>query len=78
MELNNFYNTTIKKYVDEQDTKYDTSVKDVSDRLDGVSKRVSNLVEWQTTMTSTNVNEVIDTYKEIENFLTEISDATTL
>ena len=24
------------------------------------------------------VNEVIDTYKEIENFLTEISDATTL
>ena len=29
-------------------------------------------------MTSTNVNEVIDTYKEIENFLTDISTATTL
>ena len=76
--MNEFYNKTIKKYVDDQDTKYDTSVKDVSDRLDGVSKRVSDLEKWQTTMTSTNVNEVIDTYKEIENFLTDISAATTL
>jgi len=76
--LNDYYNNTIKKYVDEQDALYNTSVIDISNRLKTTNDNIKSLNDKLTALTSDNIDGTINTYKEVQDFLNSISDTTTL
>ena len=57
---------------------YDGSVNDVSTRLSTTNASLNALKEQFTALTSENVDGTINTYKEVEKFLKDINDTTTL
>ena len=57
---------------------YDGSVNDVSTRLSTTNASLNALKDQFTALTSENVNGTINTYKEVEKFLKDINDTTTL
>ena len=57
---------------------YDGSVNDVSTRLSTTNASLNELTEQFIALTSENVNGTINTYKEVEKFLKDINDTTTL
>ena len=74
----NTFETKIKRYVDDQDKLYDGSVNDLSTRLSTTNANLKNLKDQFTALTSENVDGTINTYKEVEKFLKNINDTTTL
>ena len=57
---------------------YDGSVNDVSTRLSTTNASLNALKEQFIALTSENVDGTINTYKEVEKFLKDINDTTTL
>ena len=57
---------------------YDGSVNEVSTRLSTTNASLNALKDQFTALTSENVNGTINTYKEVEKFLKDINDTTTL
>ena len=57
---------------------YDGSVNDVSTRLSTTNASLNALKDQFTALTSENVDGTINTYKEVEKFLKDINDTTTL
>ena len=57
---------------------YDGSVNEVSTRLSTTNASLNALKEQFTALTSENVDGTINTYKEVEKFLKDINDTTTL
>jgi hypothetical protein len=57
---------------------YDGSVNDLSTRLSTTNANLKNLKDQFTALTSENVDGTINTYKEVEKFLKNINDTTTL
>lgn len=57
---------------------YNVSVNDISTRLSTTNASLNTLKAQFTALTSENVNGTINTYKEVEKFLKDINDTTTL
>ena len=57
---------------------YDGSVNDVSTRLSTTNASLNALKDQFTALTSENVDGTINTYKEVEKFLKDINETTTL
>ena len=57
---------------------YNVSVNDISTRLSTTNASLNELTEQFIALTSENVNGTINTYKEVEKFLKDINDTTTL
>ena len=57
---------------------YDGSVNDVSTRLSTTNASLNALKDQFTALTSENVDGTINTYREVEKFLKDINDTTTL
>ena len=76
--LTNYYNDTIKTYIDKQDVLYNTSVNDISTRLNTANTNIQHLNDKLVALTSDNIDGTINTYKEVQDFLNNISDTTTL
>ena len=53
---------------------YDGSVNDISIRLSTTNASLNTLKEQFTALTSENVDDTINTYKEVEKFLKDIND----
>ena len=57
---------------------YDGSVNEVSTRLSTTNASLNALKDQFTALTSENVDGTINTYKEVEKFLKDINETTTL